>query len=259
MQADKSNEKPQIQKIEQEAHQVARKETAARPVRRMRTILFQLYLLLALLGFSALAFLASSAAYFPIDVTITRGLQILDRPWLDFLMRAISWPGYTLQAGFVIIAVAVLLYIYGFHWESVMSVGVAVGEEVLNYIIKIVVHRPRPSSNLVHVFSQLGSYSFPSGHVMFYTVYFGFLFFLFFTLLKASIRRTIYLIVTGGLVILIGISRIYLGEHWASDVLGGYLAGSLALIAAVLVYRWGKPLFFARQPVAPEPVEPTNK
>jgi len=54
----------------------------------------------------------------------------------------------------------------------------------------------------------------------------------------------------GLLVFLVDISRIFVGEHWASDVLGAYLLGALTLAAIIQVYRWGKPRFFVRQPVA---------
>jgi undecaprenyl-diphosphatase len=50
---------------------------------------------------------------------------------------------------------------------------------------------------------------------------------------------------------LVGLSRIYLGEHWASDVLGAYLLGSLSLAATVALYRWGKTRFFVRRPFDP--------
>jgi undecaprenyl-diphosphatase len=256
MSSDHSIEKKPAEQIQHAAHQATRKETAAQPVRRYRTILFQVYLLAALIGFSALAALASTSAYFPIDLTITKTLQYLNQPVIRELMIAVSFLGYTIQGIVIVMVVAAYLYISGLHWEAVMSLIIVVVEESLNLLIKTVVHRPRPAADLVTVFTNLGSFSFPSGHVMFYTAFFGFLFFLAFTLLKPSFRRTMMLVVTGALVALVGLSRMYLGEHWASDVLAAYLVGSLILIAAVMVYRWGKPRFFAHQPVAPEPPKP---
>jgi membrane-associated phospholipid phosphatase len=246
-----TEQKP-VEQIQHAAHQATRKETAARPVRRYRTFLFQAYLLAALIGFSALAVLASTSAYTPIDLTITKTLQYLNQPWFRTLMIVVSFFGYTVQVIAIVVAAAAYLYVSGLHWEALMSMIIAAAEEVLNLLIKTVIHRPRPSADLVTVFNNLGSFSFPSGHVMFYTAYFGFLFFLAFTLLKPSIWRGFLLVITGALVILVGFSRMYLGEHWASDVLGAYLVGSLILIAAVRVYRWGKTRFFEHQPVAPE-------
>jgi undecaprenyl-diphosphatase len=100
------------------------------------------------------------------------------------------------------------------------------------------------------VIEVLTSYSFPSGHVMFYTGFFGFIWFLAFTLLKPSLTRNLLLIFFGSLVLLVGASRIYRGEHWASDVLGAYLLASLTLVVIIQIYRWGKNRFFVRQPVA---------
>jgi undecaprenyl-diphosphatase len=87
---------------------------------------------------------------------------------------------------------------------------------------------------------------------MFYVGFYGFLWFLAYTLLKRSWRRTLLLIFLGSLIGLIGFSRIYLGQHWPSDVLGAYLLGGLTLVAILQFYRWGKKRFFVHQPVAPE-------
>jgi undecaprenyl-diphosphatase len=87
--------------------------------------------------------------------------------------------------------------------------------------------------------------------------FFGFIVFLVFSLLKPSLKRTFLLVFLGLLIALIGVSRIYSGEHWASDVLGAYLLASLTLVAIIELYRWGKPRFFVNQPVATaEPKKP---
>jgi undecaprenyl-diphosphatase len=80
--------------------------------------------------------------------------------------------------------------------------------------------------------------------------------FLAYTLMKRSAWRTGLLVILGSLIVLVGASRIYLGQHWPSDVLGAYLLGSLTLVVIIWFYRWGKKRFFVRQPVAPEEPRP---
>jgi undecaprenyl-diphosphatase len=86
---------------------------------------------------------------------------------------------------------------------------------------------------------------------MFYMILFGFAWYLTYTLLKPSAQRSLLLGVFGIFILLVGVSRIYLGQHWASDVLGAYLLGSLILAGIILLYQWGKTRFFVHQPVAP--------
>jgi membrane-associated phospholipid phosphatase len=117
-------------------------------------------------------------------------------------------------------------------------------------LVKDLIGRPRPTADLVNVVARLQDYSFPSGHVMYYLGFLGFIGFLVFSLLKPSLKRSLLLVIIGIPVVLIGVSRIYLGEHWASDVLGSYLLGSLTLVAIIQFYRWGKTRFFVHQPVA---------
>jgi undecaprenyl-diphosphatase len=148
--------------------------------------------------------------------------------------------------------IVLVIFAFGFHWEAVAALFATLLPPIVNVIIKEYIRRPRPTIDLVNVLNILDSYSFPSGHVMFYVGFYGFLWFLVYTLLKRSWRRTALLVFLGIFIALVGMSRIYLGQHWASDVLGAYLLGSLTLVVILGFYRWGKKRFFIRQPVAPE-------
>ena len=84
---------------------------------------------------------------------------------------------------------------------------------------------------------------------MYYVGFFGFIGFLIYSLLKPSFKRSLLLAILGVFIAFVGLSRIYLGQHWASDVLGSYLLGSLTLVGFIQVYLWGKTRFFIHQPV----------
>jgi membrane-associated phospholipid phosphatase len=241
------------------AQEAVREQTALPSVRRWRVILFQGALIVAVSFFAVLALLARTNAYFPIDVSITKALQTLHAPWFDALMHFMSTLGYFPESLIISGAFLGLLYYLGFHWETLMLFVSIVSISLLNNAVKYFVHRPRPPSSLVEVFQVLNSYSFPSGHVMYYVSLYGFLLFLTFALLKRSWYRTVLVTVFALIILLIGPSRIYLGEHWASDVVGAYLLGYLGLAGVIAVYRWGKGRFMVRQPVAPEPIEPDAK
>ena len=213
----------------------------AKPWRRYRASVFQGYLLGAVVVFLLLAVLAHTVAYFAFDVTITREVQEINAGWFDGLMRALSWIGFAPQVYVISFVILLFLYASGLKWETVIALASVVSISVLGLIIKLVVDRPRPSADLVNVISQLRDYSFPSGHVLYFTSFFGFLVFLAYTLLKHSWWRTLLLVILGGMVAFIGLSRIYEGQHWASDVLAAYLLGSVWLTLSVYVYRWGKP------------------
>lgn len=223
------------------------KDKTLSPVESWRKAhLFQLSLGIMLVAFAVLTFLVITVPSFTIDLTISTGLQLINNPVFSGLMTVISWVGNSPQSLIVMAVIIATLFALGYRWESTVALVIAVIVPLLNFLIKTLVHRPRPGVDLIHVVNVLSSYSFPSGHVMFYTSFFGFVCFLTYTLLKPFWIRTLLFIIFGSHIVLVGISRIYLGRHWASDVLGAYLLGGLCLIAGIHFYRWGKPRFFVR-------------
>ncbi len=244
-----------VEKIQHAAQKAGQAEAAPKPVRRFRMILFQAVLIIILIGFSVLSVFAFNRAYFDIDLRITLGLQQVAQPYFGGFMHAVSWVGFFPQSIILTFLIVLLFFEFGFQWEAVMSLIAAVLDIALNSLLKVIIHRPRPDADLVNVANQLSSFSFPSGHVMYYVGFFGFIWFLIFTLLKNSWKRTSLLIIFGGLVLLVGLSRIYLGQHWSSDVIGAYLMGILVLAANIRIYRWGKTRFFTHQPAAADPAD----
>ena len=228
---------------------------APRHTRTFRAAAFQMYVLTASLVFVALAASAHWVAYFPFDLVITRAIQGYHGAGFDRLMFAVSWLGFAPQVYLLSAVVVLALFLFGTRWEgmSLLFATIATG---IGTLVKLLVFRPRPSADLVRVFAQLPSSGFPSGHVLSTTAFCGFLVFLTYTLFKKSIARTIGLGVLFLLIGLMGMSRIYQGQHWFSDVMGAYLLGSLWLALTIKFYRWGKQRFFSDQPVAPEVPKP---
>jgi undecaprenyl-diphosphatase len=115
------------------------------------------------------------------------------------------------------------------------------GASVLDYWLKLIVHRPRPAyaATLMHH----PTWSFPSGHAMGALVGYGMLAYVM-LLLGGRSHRTRVLIVAGAalLIAAIGVSRLYLGVHYLSDVVGGYAVGSLWLALCICGVELGRRL-----------------
>lgn len=233
-----------LEQLQEEIREKSIRELAPSGLRINRSHVFTAILLLALVLFIALALLARMVDYFPIDVTITQSLQTIEQRWFDLLMRAVSWPGRAGQSFVVTSILVILIYWVGFRWEAAVAALTSVIVAILNVLLKILIQRPRPPADIVDVLRDLSTFSFPSGHVMFYTAFYGFLLYLSFSLLRRLWLRMTLIIIFGGLVLLVGPSRIYLGVHWPSDVLGAYILGGLSLFAAIQFYQWGRKRFF---------------
>jgi membrane-associated phospholipid phosphatase len=204
--------------------------------RKVVGCLLQVYFVQLLL-FGLLAWFVHVHPILPLDVAITRSFQHNQAPWLRISMLAISYPGSSLLLPALVILTVMFFWVLGLRLEAVWVGGLSIVSLLLNLLLKIQVGRPRPTANLVTIIQAAVGYSFPSGHVMAYLAYWGLLFS--FAIILFTGRhwwRTTLLITSAAFVVLIGLSRIYLGDHWASDVLGAYLIGGVLLGLAVGFY-----------------------
>lgn len=194
---------------------------------------------LILFFFLASAVLSYGRPYFSWDLVTSHDLQALARPDLTAFMELVSLPGdHVRWSGLLLfLACAVLLACRAWRPAAVLVLAVAVGQ-LVKIAVKELVARPRPSSDLVQVLTEAKEiHSFPSGHTVHYVVFFGFLWFLALTLLERPVLRWPALALLGAPLLLVGPARVYLGAHWVSDVLGGYLLGVGLLMAHVGLYR----------------------
>jgi undecaprenyl-diphosphatase len=121
-------------------------------------------------------------------------------------------------------------------------------EAAVDGSIKLLVRRPRPVGLGLHIYQPLGDFTYPSGHAFSYVMVFGLLAYFCWRLIKTGWLRALLMAVLIALVVAVGPVRIYLGEHWPSDVLAGYLLGALLLPLVIIFYHWGQNRFFKHKP-----------
>jgi undecaprenyl-diphosphatase len=191
----------------------------------------------ALLIYAVLAVLANRYAYFTWDLELARWIQSINFPGFHRLMKSISLAGNGSIPFVLVLLTAIVMVVARLRIEAgILSIGAALGS-ILDTLLKEISDRPRPASSLVQVLGHYTKESFPSGHVFFYVEFFGFLLFLSLLYLKPGWRRAIVLTILILLIALVGVSRVYLGAHWPSDVAGAYLGGGIWLWIMIAVYR----------------------
>lgn len=126
-----------------------------------------------------------------------------------------------------------------FYWQKEKSASLWLGFNMIlgsglsNHFLKLVYQRPRPT--LPHLVTET-SFSFPSGHATAAMIFLGSLIFLMSKVTTNKVLQKCLQVLCGGLILLIGLSRIYLGVHFPSDILGGYLWGATWLFATYPFY-----------------------
>lgn len=106
---------------------------------------------------------------------------------------------------------------------------------LINFSLKLAISRPRPP--IAHMLQKANGYSFPSGHSMCSMAFFGSIFYFVYLYVKPSKVKNFILVLLPILILLIGISRIYLGAHYFSDVLAGFSLGFSILCIFTYIYK----------------------
>jgi membrane-associated phospholipid phosphatase len=195
---------------------------------------------------------------YPFDLSTTHTVQNLGAP--SWLLAMINFPSFLDDP--IPSAVALAIWVVGLllvalvrrirrlpalPWvmDAIFLLLTVMGSAGLNVVVDEIVARPRPDPRVyhIHLYTSLVPFpTYPSGHTEHDVVYYGFLLYLSFTKPVREWRYhwvllpfQLYAVYD---ILAIGYSRIYEGDHWLTDVLGGYLEGALYLFFFIFLYRW---------------------
>ncbi len=166
------------------------------------------------------------------EVAVQLKLHAITNPWFYALMRALTQIG-----SIAIFCTALAVVLAGLLWRDhlraagILAYAIA-GALILNYSFKNLFHRARP--DLTWSLHDEPTFSFPSGHAFFSTVLYA-------TLCWLALRRGIspWRVVPPAIILplAIGLSRVYLGEHYPTDVIAGWLCGAIWTLTVIRVAR----------------------
>ncbi|TGE29628.1 phosphatase PAP2 family protein [Hymenobacter metallicola] len=177
------------------------------------------------------------------------GREVLDQDAAVFDARAFHWARHLLganESGWVekvtflasrnfistvaLLLIGYFLFVRRHRWYTLLVPVVALGSITLNLVLKNTYQRPRPLLPLV----SASGLSFPSGHAMISASFYGLLIYLVLTHVRQHKALRLALVAgLVGLILLIGLTRVYLRVHYASDVLAGFTAGLVWLLIAI--------------------------
>lgn len=157
----------------------------------------------------------------------------------SFLMAFISWWGMSFQMTLTVLVAALLFRLASYKREAwfVLSVFPA---DIVNILLKLIINRPRPHPQAMSDILRFQQSSFPSGHVVHYAVFFGFILTVLLVqpripwIVRWGVGLLCVLLITG-----VSIARIYAGTHWPTDILVAYTLGFMMLAMVILQYLKG--------------------
>ncbi|MSQ11592.1 MAG: phosphatase PAP2 family protein [Dehalococcoidia bacterium] len=165
------------------------------------------------------------------DISAAEHIRSWDAPGLDRFLKGVSWLGNVEVV--VATEAALILALVALRRPRQAAPFLAAGLlQVATQALKEVIGRERPDQ-LVHP----GNDSFPSGHVVHSVVFFGLLAAFLLPLMPWRPARWALIALYAGTVAATGLSRVFLGHHWPSDVLGGVLLG-IPILGLALLLRW---------------------
>jgi undecaprenyl-diphosphatase len=207
--------------------------------RRRRIALYIAIAVACLIAFWALAaFLVANNWLAPFDQSVNAFVRSIRAPWLNTAMWLASLPGDPPVIAPMTIIVALILAMWGWRSGAVLLVAAMAGEAVVQRFVSISFARIRPPLKFALIKPPV-TLSFPSGHAwatLLLTALLGLI--LWRTISRRWPVRSMILAAVVALTLIVGASRVYLGVHWPTDVVGGWILAVFSLVLAGALYLW---------------------
>ncbi|AIQ46830.1 phospholipid phosphatase [Paenibacillus sp. FSL R7-0273] len=181
----------------------------------------------------ALLVTLNKTAYF--DNSIIHAVQSAESPGLTSLAKSLSLVGsFKLAVVISLVTITLLFVVLKHRLELLLFLWVGLGSQLINISLKLWFQRERPD---IHRLIEQAGYSFPSGHSMAAFSLYGVIAYLLWRHMRRNRERLALIIFTVFMTAGIGWSRIYLGVHYPSDVIGGYAASGAWLMLSVACFE----------------------
>ena len=209
-------------------------------------LLVMLMILAGMWGFLAIAGEVSEGETKSIDERLLLALRNpadpadpLGPPWFEEAMRDLTALGGSAVLALLTLAVSGYLLLVRRYLLSCLVIAAVIGGSLLSTALKAGYERPRPE--LVPHLSQVQYTSFPSGHSMAAAATYLTLGALLARAQTRPVLHVYFLVLAIIITLLVGISRVYLGVHWPTDVVAGWTAGTTWALFCWLIARWLTP------------------
>lgn len=191
--------------------------------------------LLCMLAFSGIAAVVEAKEEITFDRMVSSWVQGFENPGLTAVAKAVTFLGEV--NAMVLMCAAVFLFlsmVLRLKREAQLFAVVMLGTPVWNVLLKLSFQRERPDINRL---IEISGYSFPSGHSMAAFSLCGIAAYLLWKRIASASGRLLLLSGSALVIAGIGLSRVYLGVHYPSDVIGGYLASAAWLLFVIGLYE----------------------
>lgn len=174
-------------------------------------------------------------AFLEFDRRVTEYVISFRTPTLNKIFQFFTFVG-DLYGYLIITAISTVFFYLKFrNWRFVLEmIFVLAISGLANLALKEVINRARPDAE--HLVS-VATLSYPSGHAMSAIAFYGFLIYLFYNFKLNKWLKTVIILLLGLLIFVIGLSRVYLGVHYPTDIVGGFIAGFIWVIFCVILFH----------------------